>query len=78
MIGKAISVVLRSMSSMSTVALPSKPGLDITLELSGSTGVKMMSSNGVFKDAVGDGINPFALDSSSASLAFCFWPCVLT
>jgi hypothetical protein len=37
-----------------------------------------MSSNGAFDDAVGDGANPFALASSSASLIFCFCPCALT
>lgn len=67
------------MSSTSTVALSSKPDPDITLdELSDSSGVKMMSSNGAFNDAVGDAANPFALDSSSASLTFCLWPCALT
>jgi hypothetical protein len=53
--------------------LSSKLDPDITLdELSDSSGVKIMSSNGAFNDANGDVANPFALDSSSASLTFFF------
>jgi hypothetical protein len=61
------------MSSASSIVLSSKLDPDITLdELSDSSGVKIMSSNGAFNDANGDVANPFALDSSSASLTFFF------